>query len=121
MQLAESDVSNNSRSVAVGALPPPTGLENVDGDASGNVIIQWDAVDDPRVTGYRVYRRNPDGSLLHVGASAVPGFADFSAHPEQRYGYFVTSHSARLTESGPSATVEAWTLNPDAIFGDSFE
>ena len=121
VQLAESDVSNNSRSVAVGALPPPTGLENVDGDASGNVIIQWDAVDDPRVTGYRVYRRNPDGSLLHVGASAVPGFADFSAHPEQRYGYFVTSHSARLTESGPSATVEAWTLNPDAIFGDSFE
>ena len=119
--LAESDASNNAEQVTVGALPTPVGLENIDGDASGTVVIHWQPVNDPRVTGYRVYRRNPDGSVLHVGATGVAGFADFAAYPEQRYEYFVTSHSSRLAESAPSQPVAAWTLDPDRIFGDGFE
>lgn len=121
LALEESDASNNEQRLVVGALPPPTGLSALDGDASGNIIIHWEAVNDPRVTGYRVYRRNPDGSVLHVGASNVPGFADFSAYPEQRYEYYVTSLSARLNESVPSQSVPAWTLDPDRLFKDNFE
>ncbi|MBY6204578.1 fibronectin type III domain-containing protein [Halomonas denitrificans] len=120
-QLSESDGSNNARSVAVGALPPPTGLENVDGDLSGTVVIHWTPVDDPRVTGYRVYREDPDGSFHHVGFTDVPGFADFSAESEQRHRYRVSSVAANLNESAPSEPVEAWTLDPDVVFRDGFE
>lgn len=120
-QIAEADGSNNARSVAVGALPPPTGLENVDGDASGNVVIHWEPVDDPRVTGYRVYREDPDASLHFVGYTEVPGFADFSAESQQHHRYRVASVSAGLNESVPSEPVVAWTLDPDVIFSDGYE
>ncbi len=120
-QIVESDGSNNARSVAVGALLPPTGLENVDGDISGTIVLHWEPVDDPRVTGYRVYRDDPDGSLHYVGFTDVPGFADFSAESQQRHRYRVSSVSANLNESVPSEAVEAWTLDPETIFRDGYE
>lgn len=120
-QLLESDATNNARQITVGALPVPTGLQPVDGDASGTIVIHWIPVNDSRVTGYRVYRRNPDGSELIVGSSPVAGFADFSAYPEQHYEYFVTSHSARLMESTRSEPVPAFTFDPDLLFRDGYE
>jgi hypothetical protein len=120
-ELSESDASNNSFAVSIGALPVPTGLTNIDGDISGNIVIHWDPVDDPRVTGYRVYRQNPDGSVLNVGMSPVAGFADFSAGPRRRYSYYVTSVSDRLMESEPSLRIDGFTLDPDELFRDDFE
>lgn len=119
--LTESDAANNSHAIQIGKLPVPDGLTVVDGIATGTVVVHWQPADDPRVTGYRVYRRNPDDSVLIVGSSPVGGFADFSAYPDQRYEYFVTSHSARLIESDPSNAVPALVFDADLMFSDSFE
>ncbi|MEM1081586.1 MAG: fibronectin type III domain-containing protein [Pseudomonadota bacterium] len=120
-QVIESDGSNNALELVVNGLDVPTNLANVDADNSGTIVIHWDPVEDSRVTGYRVYRRNPDGSILNVGTSKAPGFADFSAYSEQRYEYFVTSHTAQLSESEPSTPILAQTLSQDQLFKDGFE
>jgi hypothetical protein len=117
----ESDGSNNELQLVVNALEVPTHLVSYDEDNSGIITIHWDPVSDPRVTGYRVYRRNPDGSVLNLGVSTVPGFADFSAYPDQRYEYFVTSYTVGLSESDPSEAVPALTFNQDLVFRDGFE
>ncbi len=83
-------------------------------------MVRWDPSTDPRVTGYRVYRVNPDSTVLAVGSSYVAGFADFSSHSDQLYYYYLTSHSARLMESDPSEMVAATTYG-DVVFRNGFE
>ncbi|MEN1729094.1 MAG: fibronectin type III domain-containing protein, partial [Pseudomonadota bacterium] len=117
----EADGSNNSVELLIGELPSPENVVNVDGDTTGIIVLHWDPVDDERVTGYRIYRQNPDGTVLNVGSSAVSGFADFAAYPGQRYEYFVTSRTLGLVESSPSRLVVARTRSPDRLFSDRFE
>ncbi|MDX1625358.1 MAG: hypothetical protein R3323_02485, partial [Wenzhouxiangellaceae bacterium] len=119
--LAESDGTNNAAVIEIGAMPIPEGIGIVDGRATGSIVVQWDPIEDPRVAGYRVWRENPDGSIVSVGSSPVPGFVDFSPWPGDVFRYFVTSHSARLMESEPSTGAFARTGNPDLVFGDGFE
>jgi hypothetical protein len=122
--LAESDAANNTFIIPMGLLPVPQNLIATDGSASGLISINWDRVDDERVTGYRVYRTNPDGSVVSVGTSHVAGFADFSAYPDQSYLYQVVSHSARLMESAPSEAIAAQTFTRSPgqfLFRDRFQ
>ena len=119
--LAEADGGNNTQVVTLGALPVPQNLTLTADQASGVIIVHWDAVTDSRVTGYRAYRVNPDQSVLSVGASNVAGFADFSAGGGQVYEYYVTSHSARLMESAPSERVTGVTQDEVRLFRNSFE
>ncbi len=118
--LAESETGNNSVVVPLGALPVPQNLTATGDTNSGIIIINWDALSDPRVTGYRVYRVNPDGSVLAVGSSDVAGFADLSAYRDHPYEYYVVSHSARMMESLPSESVVAMTFG-EVVFRGGFE
>ncbi len=119
-QLVESESGNNGVVIPIGDMPVPQNLSVVGDSASGVIIINWDAISDPRVTGYRVYRVNPDDSVLAVGSSDVAGFADFSAYRDQAYEYYAVSHSARLMESAPSEHVAATTFG-EVVFRGGFE
>ncbi len=119
--LNESDAGNNSRVITLGQLPPPENLRVTSDRASGVIIIHWDAVTDPRVASYRVYRSDADGTTVAIGSSEVAGYADFSAGSGQMYQYTVTSLSERMMESGPSAPVVAGTEDPVLLFRNGFE
>ena len=64
-----------------------------------------------RLAGYRVYRRELDGTTPEVwrtlGAElvTVPAYRDLSVGAGQRYAYRVTAVSGAGNESGPSAEV----------------
>jgi hypothetical protein len=97
-----------------GAAPkvkPPTGLTAAAG--AGSVTLRWTASPSPRVGGYRVYRRNADGSwpasaLATVGSS-VTSHVDGGLTNGTTYTYRVTAidRSTPPHESAPSNTASA--------------
>lgn len=127
LEIPEADSSNNTIILTLGELPVPENLNSTVSNASELIYIHWDDVEDDRVTAYRIYRRNPDGKVIHVGTSDVPGFVDQSAHQGFMYQYAVTSLSERVMESDKSAWVHAIARseeysNPHGVlFSDRFE
>jgi fibronectin type 3 domain-containing protein len=89
--------------------------------------LQWRGSTDPRVAGYRVYRREPDGRYVPLGASAAEGFLDISAQFGVMRTYAVSSYSRRGVESALSDPVNAAPeaklvdASGDAVFANSFE
>ena len=119
---------NNEGRFGFAGLPVPTGLEFTAPAGASLVQLAWTPVDDPRVAGYRVYRREADGDWVPLGASATAGFLDLSAQFGVPRLYAVTSYSARGVESERSAPLSAaprpLELAPapgDTLFGDGFE
>src|ERR1043166_3512993 len=62
------------------AIPAPTGLISIAGDKS--VVLHWDRVSDPTLSGYHVYRSTSGAigpfSLAGAGVLTGPGFCDIS-------------------------------------------
>lgn len=91
------------------AASPPEGVSGV--RTAAGVKVLWNAVPDPSVRGYRVYRRLPgEKSSTLAGEVAVPGtlFDDQAPPPADKWYYSVTSidDAKPVNESRPSAEVE---------------
>jgi hypothetical protein len=97
---------------------PPAGLVAVpsfadagDGTRKPTIDLSWEPDTEPRLAGYRVYRRELDGTTPDVwrqlGSELVtaPAYRDLSALAGQRYAYRVTAVSDAGEESTPSGEV----------------
>jgi hypothetical protein len=88
----------------------PTGASAID--------LSWQPVMEPRVAGYRVYRRDLGGASPEVWRRvgpelvAVPGYRDVSVAAGQRYAYRVTAVGDAGSESGPSGEVAETAPGP---------
>ena len=116
----EADFGNNARRLTIGAMPVPVGLNAAASQQGKAILLSWDAVIDPRVSGYRVYRRGSSGVTESAGFSTVNGFADLEALPNETYTYWVVSSSNNLVESELGQPV-AITLGLEQIFSNGFE
>jgi hypothetical protein len=98
---------------------PPAGLVAVpgfadagDGTRKPTIDLSWEPNAEPRLAGYRLYRRELDGTTPEVwrqlGSELVtaPAYRDLSAIAGQRYAYRVTAVSDVGEESAPSGEVE---------------
>jgi hypothetical protein len=101
-------------------FPPetPAGLVAVPGFAGADdaarrpvIDLSWEPDSEPDLAGYRVYRRELDGTtpevwrVLGPELVTVPAYRDLSVGSGQRYAYRVTAVSGAGNESGPSAEV----------------
>jgi K+-transporting ATPase c subunit len=98
-------------SLAAAKLKPPASLTAAAGDAE--VTLSWGASGGPRLAGYRVYRRNADGtwpaSALATTGKATTTYADGGLTNGTSYTYRVTAIDTATppAESTPSNTASA--------------
>jgi hypothetical protein len=120
----DATAEDSTRRLTIGGLPVPQNLRILSSRDSKLLQIEWNPVEDERVTGYTVYRRNPDGRVLLLGTTETNGFLDLRAVPDRVYEYQVRSHSAKLSESEPTPWMEhnLQELIPRGLlFRDGFE
>lgn len=121
------DGSNNFNVLPLPGLPVPTNVLASNRGGIPATQLQWRGSTDPRVAGYRVYRREADGRFVPHGASTVEGFLDLSAQFGVMRTYAVASYSQRGVESPlsdpVSAAPEAVIAGPedDEVFRSGFE
>ncbi|MGD0797878.1 MAG: fibronectin type III domain-containing protein [Acidobacteriaceae bacterium] len=97
---------------------PPMGLVAVPGFADADngtrkpsIDLSWEPDTEPGVAGYRLYRRELDGTTPDVWRRlgsllvTVPAYRDLSALAGQKYAYWVTAVSEAGEESTPSGEV----------------
>jgi hypothetical protein len=89
---------------------PPTGLSTTAGD--GAVSLDWSDSPEPDLSGYRVYRRNPDGTWPSSPLATTPtsGFVDNGVTNGTTYAYRVTAYDGGGNESSPSSIASATPL-----------
>ncbi|MDJ0652606.1 MAG: fibronectin type III domain-containing protein [Xanthomonadales bacterium] len=119
--ISEATVANNRFVVTLGELEAPTGLVASTTPAGGSIFLGWEAAEDPRITGYRVYRQTGGEPPLSAGFSTVAGFADLEVIPGTEYDYWVVSISNGLQESAPTDIIPIRSAQRDRLFRDSFE
>ena len=91
------------------AIPTPTGLVSCVGDQS--VVLHWDPVTAPNLSGYRVYRSTTgSGGPFSLQTSSLltsPGFCDISTKVinGQTNFYYVTAVDTSSQESSPTSAV----------------
>jgi len=86
----------------------PTNLVTVPGDKC--IVLHWDPVIDPNLSGYNVYRSSSSGGPYTLQNSTVlpsPGFCDLLALDGQTNYYQVTTVDSVSGETGPSTNVAA--------------
>jgi hypothetical protein len=107
-------------------FPPdvPQGLVAVhgfagEGSAARPVIdLSWDPNDEPRVAGYRLYRRTLDVAsdpwhrISGEEPLAVPAYRDSKVSPGQRYAYRVAAIGTNGLESAASREAEETAIAP---------
>jgi hypothetical protein len=101
-------------------FPPdvPTGLvlaPGFEGEAQRPTIdLSWDPDVEPRVAGYRVYRREQSGVWQRVGPELVPvaAYRDLSVIAGHTYVYRITAVSTAGNESGPSGEATETAATP---------
>ncbi len=92
-------------------LNPPTNLSSAPGDRS--VTLSWTASSSPKIGGYRVYRKHPDGSWpavpLTTTTRTATTYVDGGPTNGTSYSYRVTTidTATRPAESAPSNTASA--------------
>ncbi len=75
------------------------------------IDLSWEPDLEPRIAGYRVYRRDLDGDApavwlrLNTGPVPVAAYRDLSVVPGHRYSYRVTAVDMAGNESAPSSEV----------------
>lgn len=118
---AEAVGDDNLASHTLGAMPVPQNINAMTMLNSPLVTLAWEAPADPRVVGYRVYKRAESGAFVPYGSTDVPGYADGFAGFRDTERYRVTSYSARGIESEPSTVAIARPLQEAALFRDGFQ
>jgi hypothetical protein len=93
---------------------PPAGLVAGPGfigegdKAAPTIDLSWEPDMEPRLAGYRVYRREGDGPWQRLGGDELvrtAAYRDSSVQPGRQYEYRVTAVSDVGVESAPSASV----------------
>lgn len=107
--IGEQRASNNQQSITIGGLPAPQISITATQRGRRLVGLQWEAVADARIAGYRVYRASTDGRNIPVGSTTASGFVDLSAALGQTYHYSVAAYTAAGVESAPSTSVVVTT------------
>lgn len=117
----DARAEDNAAMITKGEMPVPTGLSTRVKTDSQIVGIDWIAPSDPRVAGYRVYKRAENGEYLPYGSTPISSFADFFAGFRDIERYRVSSYSARGIESALSEIGEAVPQRSPGLFADGFE
>jgi hypothetical protein len=122
--LEQAEGGNDHAMRRIGDLPTPFAMESARTASEPFVWIGWEAAEDTRVVGYRIYAEDEPGRITPLGSTPVKGFLDLSASYGQERTYYVTSYSASGTESPLSPPVVA--ASPPApvfepIFRSRFE
>ncbi|GEM_PF-4683843 len=118
----ERDGSNNTYELVIGALPRPTGLLALGHGHRASLSLFWEPVDDSRVAGYRVYRKDPSQEEFEpVGANFESGWTDLFARRDVAYQYYVTAYTASGQESAPSEVLAITMQRADGLFSDRFQ
>ena len=84
--------------------PPiaPTGLRAV--PSPNSIELSWEGSASPDVTGYRIYRGEPGGTLERIGETGpVPSYSDRTAQHGHNFRYTVSAVSRSGKESPQSA------------------
>lgn len=84
-------------------LQPPTGL-TASPSSPTQIDLTWDAVRDPAVAGYDVFRNG-----LLAGTSTTASFSDTGLSPATTYTYTVAAYDSLGTAGAPSSSVAATT------------
>lgn len=74
-------------------------------DKPHSILLKWNPPAPgagPAVTGYKVYRAQPDGTYLPIASVTTPMYVDSRVSPGTTYGYFVASTDTTGHESRPS-------------------
>ena len=74
-------------------------------DKPHSILLKWNPPAPgagPAVTGYKVYRTQPDGTYVPIASVTEPTYLDSAVSPGRTYGYFVESTDAAGHESRPS-------------------
>jgi fibronectin type 3 domain-containing protein/subtilisin family serine protease len=103
----ESAPSSEASATPVDSTPPaaPAGLTVIGGD--GQVALDWADNTEADLVGYRVYRRNADGSWSSLATVAASAYTHTGLTNGTTYAYRVTAYDAVANESQPSAEVSA--------------
>jgi hypothetical protein len=104
--LIESELSPAAAATFKDLLPPPapTGLAAL--VETKAVRLVWDAVDVPDMSGYFVYRTDPQGHRLQLTPTIIPQttFRDISIEPGTEYTYEVVAIDRAHNVSPPAKT-----------------
>jgi hypothetical protein len=97
------------------AISTPTGFVNRIGDQS--IVLHWDKLADPTLSGYRVYRAlSSGGPFTQIGGLlTVPGYCDLFVNNGQTYYYQLTAVATNSQESPPTPAI---ALQPHAFASD---
>lgn len=91
------------------AIQTPANVITLTGDQS--IILHWDKVLDPALSGYRVYRGTSSNGPFTLqntnGLLSSPGFCDLVVVDGQNYYYQVTAVNSSSQESTPSSALAA--------------
>src|SRR5215210_8374244 len=92
----------------------PSGLTATPGD--GSVALDWDDNAEPDLAGYRVYRRNADGSwpTSPLTTTTASNYTNSGLTNGTSYTYRVTAVDGSGNESAPSASVSATPVTAPA-------
>lgn len=121
--LDEITDDNNAATHAFPGLPVPERIAASIVRGVPHVQLGWAANTDPRIEGYRVYRKDAAGTWMPMGASPTHGFLDLSASFGVPRTYAVASYSARGVESELSDPITAMPVpvNFVELLNDGFE
>jgi subtilisin family serine protease/fibronectin type 3 domain-containing protein len=103
----ESTPSDEASATPLDTMAPaaPTGLTATASD--GQVALDWADNGEADLAGYRVYRRNADGSWPEIATVTASGYAHTGLTNGTAYAYRVTAHDVAGNESGPSGEASA--------------
>jgi hypothetical protein len=105
----------------LGAMPVPQALVASVKANSPMAALDWADSTDPRVVGYRVYKKAENGDFVPYGSTDVSGYADLFAGFRNVEQYRVTSYSARGIESEMSQIALAAPFEESVLFRNGFE
>jgi hypothetical protein len=124
----EADGGNNDAAAAIGGLPAPQSLQLVERRRDRTVLLRWQAPDDPRIVGFRIWRAPPPApgaapAWFPVGATFTRAFVDLTGDDGAPSWYRVTAYGGSGLESPPSeVAIAARDDTPtDLIFAASQE
>jgi hypothetical protein len=117
----DANAEDNLATLQIGAMPVPAGIVARTKTDLGAIGLDWDAPADPRVAGYRIYKRAENGEMVPYGSTAVSGYQDVFAGFRNIEEYAVSSFSERGIESELSAVLMVGPDQAFAIFADDFE
>jgi hypothetical protein len=98
-RIAEPNALDNQQSVQIGGIPSPVGLQVTSRRGIAKALLRWDAPQDPRVVGYRIYRVDGSGAQTPVGSSFVTSFVDRNVQIDRPTA--TSSPPTPLTASSP--------------------